>query len=161
MVLGENRLSSLSECPGKHGLAYSVNSSLQLFADTGVLAISAGVDTGRADRALDLIIRELNALKNTVSARELEEAREYAIGSMLLALENPSGHMIWMGESILNYGRIIPPEEIVAGLNEVTVEDLHHLAGEFFRLERASLAVLTGAKSAISVPRIKTLLDAL
>ena len=28
----------------------------------------------------------------------MEEAREYAIGSMLLALENPSGHMIWMGE---------------------------------------------------------------
>lgn len=163
VVLGENMSSHLFQSVReKHGLAYAVNSSVQLFADTGVLAISAGVDTGRAVRALDLIIRELSALKkNAVSARELEEAREYAIGSMLLALENPAGHMFWMGESILNYGRIVPPEEIIAGLNEVTAEDLHHLADEFFRPERASLAVLTGAKSAISVPRMETLLGAL
>ena len=43
VVLGENMSSHLFQSVReKHGLAYSVNSSLQLFVDTGVLAISAG-----------------------------------------------------------------------------------------------------------------------
>ncbi len=163
VVLGENMSSRLFQSVReKHGLAYAVHSAAQLFADTGVLAVSAGVDTSRADRALELIVRELNVLKKTaVPAREMAEAREYAIGSLLLALENPAGHMHWLGESILNYGRIVPPEEIIAGLNAVAAEDLRRLAGEFFRPDRTSLAVLTGAKSAISARRAETLLDAL
>ena len=69
VVLGENMSSHLFQSVRENMVWLIVNSSLQLFADTGVLAISAGVDTGRADRALDLIIRELNAPENTVSAR--------------------------------------------------------------------------------------------
>ncbi len=163
VVLGENMSSRLFQSVReKHGLAYSVHSAAQLFAETGVLAVSAGVDTARADRALALIVRELNNLKkHAIPARELAEAREYAIGSLLLALESPSGHMHWLGDSILNYGRIIPPEEVIAALNAVSAEDLRRLAGEFLCANRASLAILTGAKSALSARRVEALLGSL
>ncbi len=163
VVLGENMSSRLFQSVReKHGLAYAVHSAAQLFAETGVLAISAGVDTSRADRALELIMRELRSLKKTpIPQRELAEAREYAIGHLLLSLENPSGHMHWLGESMFNYGRIVPPEEIIAAIRAVTAEELRRLAGEILCADKASLAMLTGPKSALTGQQAQEILAAL
>ena len=63
-LLGENMSSRLFQVVReKHGLAYSVHSSYQLFDDTGMLMIAAGLDTARADRALRLIARELERVR--------------------------------------------------------------------------------------------------
>jgi len=58
VIVGENMSSRLFQAVReRHGLAYSIQSSTSFFADTGVLIISAGLDTKRLPKALDLCCR--------------------------------------------------------------------------------------------------------
>ncbi len=98
VILGENMSSRLFQVVReKHGLAYSVHSSSQLFADTGVLVVSAGLDNAKRHKALNLILREICRLKQKpVHSKELTRAKEYIVGHLRLAMENASGQMMWI-----------------------------------------------------------------
>ncbi len=160
VMLGENMSSRLFQViREKHGLAYAIHSGVQLFAETGVLAISAGLDHKRPDKALELIVREINRLKQEkVSARELERAKEYVIGHMRLGLENPSGHMMWVGDQVLNYGAIKSPEDVIAAIQAVQADDIQKLADTIFKERTTSLAWLAPGISAKDGDRFKALL---
>ena len=119
---------------------------MDLFRDTGVLAISAGVDGDNLRRALDLTMRELARLRaQPVSAAELRRARDYVIGQLLLGLENTSARMMWAADNILNYGRFIQPAEVMERFRRVTAADLRRLAGDLFDPRRLSLALVAPA----------------
>lgn len=163
VILGENMSSRLFQVVReKHGLAYAIHSGVQLFAETGMLAISAGLDRKRQDKALELIVHEINRLKNEpVSKHELERAKEYVVGHMRLGLESPSGHMMWIGDQALNYGAIKTPEDVIAAIQAVKTDDIQKLASTMFREKTASLAWLAPGISAKDGERFKTLLATL
>ncbi|MDP2991287.1 MAG: insulinase family protein, partial [Kiritimatiellota bacterium] len=143
----------------KHGLAYAIHSGAQLFAETGALVISAGLDRKRHDKALELIAREIHRLKQeTVNAQELARAKEYVVGHMRLALESPSGHMMWVGDHVLNYGSVMTPEAVIAAIQAVQAEDIQKLADTMFRERTASLAWLSPGTTAKDGERFKALL---
>ena len=65
IILGENMSSRLFQVVReKHGLAYSIHSSVQLFDETGVLDIQAGVDCDRISKAIELILSEVVKFKD-------------------------------------------------------------------------------------------------
>ena len=145
VVLGENMSSRLFQIiREKYGLAYSVHSSFNLFADTGAVVICAGLERSRGDRALELVAREVRRLKDDlVGPREMARAREYIVGQLRLALESPSSQMMWIGENLVSYGRSITPEEVVDAVNAVTAKDVRTLAREFLSGSRMSLSVVS------------------
>lgn len=145
VILGENMSSRLFQTiREKHGLAYAISSGLQLFAETGVLAVNAGLDRHRRLKAIALILKEIKRIKTAaVSARELKLAKQYIIGHLRLTLESPLGQMSWAGDYILNYGRVIPPEEIIAAILAVRVEDVQKVAAAVFKPRAATLAMLS------------------
>lgn len=163
VILGENMSSRLFQIVReKHGLAYSVHSSFQLFAETGVLVVSAGLDKTKNEKALALIVRELNRLKEEpVGARELKRAQEYIIGQLRLGLESTSGQMMWMGESILTYGRAITPDEFIEAVNAVNADDVQKLAHAILRDRCVSLSLLSPGLSDQDGERLKTILGEL
>ncbi len=163
VILGENMSSRLFQVVREqHGLAYAIHSGAQLFAETGVLAISAGLDRRRHFRALALIIREARRLKaSLVSRSELDRAKEFATGQLRLALESPSGHLMWTGEHLLHVGTILAPETAIRGLEAVRPEALRQLANTLFRQRAASLAWLAPAIDRGDERRIRALLAAL
>ena len=64
VILGENMSSRLFQVVReRHGMAYSIHSSVHMYADTGVLEVSAGLDRKRAGRAIELVMRELRRFK--------------------------------------------------------------------------------------------------
>ena len=144
VILGENMSSRLFQLVReKHGLAYAVHSSIQLFADSGALAISAGLDPDKQVKTLELIIREANRLKDKlVSSHELARAKEYIAGQLRLALESPAGQMMWMGEQILNHRSCLAPENELAAIKRVTAEEVRAVASAVFCSRQGSLAVL-------------------
>ena len=145
IVLGENMSSRLFQIVReKHGLAYSIHSSVELYDETGVLSISAGVDRKRSDKAFDLIVRELKQLKaRKVGPSELRRAKDYAIGQLRIGLESTTNQMMWTGENLMNYDRFIQPDEVIAAIEKVTDKDLHKLAGEIFEADQLSVAMIT------------------
>ena len=162
-VLGENMSSRLFQIVReKHGLAYSVHSSLHLFRDSGALVVSAGLDRKRKAQALKLIVGELERLKKkAVGAAELRRAKDYAIGQMRLGLESTTHQMMWIGDNFISRGRFMPPEQTIRKLAAVTAEDVRKLAGATLRRSHASLAIISPDLSREDQSAMRTALDKL
>ncbi|MBI2438824.1 MAG: insulinase family protein [Lentisphaerae bacterium] len=160
VILGENMSSRLFQVVReKHALAYAIHSSAQLFAETGDLVISAGLDRKRDLKALELIVREIQRLKRRpISPPELQRAKEYVLGQIRLGLESPAGHMMWVGDHVLNYGKVITPEELLAAIQAVQAEDIQELANAIFRERRTSLAWLARGSAGCAGEHLKELL---
>lgn len=148
-MLGENMSSRLfQEVREKRGLAYAVQSTFQLFEESGGFFISAGLDRRRWPDALRLIFRELRRFRDTVPGpRELRRAKDYAIGQLRLGLESTTHQMMWIGDNILSYDRFITPEEVIAKTGEVTGDDIRTLARSLFRGRSLSVAMVAPALS--------------
>jgi predicted Zn-dependent peptidase len=148
-LLGENMSSRLFQVLREdHGLAYSISSSLSLFDDVGTLTISAGLDTDKLPQALKLIRRELRRFtENAPTARELRDARDYLIGQIDLSLESTENQMMWLGDQLIGYGKIIPPAQIKQRLSEVKAGQIRSVARQFLRPETMSLALVSPLKS--------------
>jgi predicted Zn-dependent peptidase len=154
-VLGENMSSRLFQLIREDlGLAYNIYSSPSFYTDAGDLVISAGLDAERVPRVLRLIRRELaRCAERAPSAAEFRRARDFAIGQFDLNLEGTENQMNFVGEQVLGYGRITPPERTKARLAAVTPEELRRVAAEFFRPERLNLALVSPLRSSPALLR--------
>jgi predicted Zn-dependent peptidase len=154
-ILGENMSSRLFQIIREdRGLAYSIHTSLNYLDDVGTLTISAGLETEKLQQVLRLIGRELQKLKeNPPGIAELRRARDYLIGQLDLSLESSENQMMWLGEQILGYGKIISPSEIKQSLNAVKASEIRRVARDFFRPERISLALVSPLQSEVGLAR--------
>jgi predicted Zn-dependent peptidase len=153
VILGENMSSRLFQVVReRHGLAYSIHSSVQLFDETGVLAIQAGLERERVDKAVRLILKELTRVRDrSVSGAELKRAKDYAVGQLRIGLESTTSQMMWVGENLMGYDRFTQPETIVERLAEVEAEDIRRVAAACLQRARSSVAMI----AADGDPRLK------
>jgi len=125
------------------GLAYAVGSSLNLLADTGAISIYSGVDPSRAVEALQAILVELDRLaQSPIPQTELEKAREYLKGGIILSLENSLSQAGWYGQQALLYPEIRALEEILAEYDAVTREEVQQMAQTIFDRKKFVLAAV-------------------
>lgn len=145
VMLGENMSSRLFQVVREdNGLAYSICSSLGFFDDVGTLVISAGVETGKLEKALKLVMGELAVFTSQLPpTAELRRARDYIFGQLDLNLENTENQMTWLGEQYLGYGTVISPEDLKQRLAEVTPRHIRAVARDFFSPDRISLALVS------------------
>lgn len=144
-LLGENMSSRLFQSVReRNGLCYSINSTYQLFDETGFFNISGGFDAERAEKALRLVAKELRRLlERKVGAAELKRTREYVQGTFRLGLEGTSSLMNFVGNSVVSFGRVMDPAETVAGINDVTADDIQSLVAEIFDPAGMTLSLVT------------------
>lgn len=127
----------------KRGLAYSVFSGLNTFHDAGCLSIYAGTATEKAREVIQLIVVELRRLKETLlTAEELQHAKDYLKGSLLLSLESTMSRMAHLARQEAYFGRHVTLEEIAAGVDSVTAEQVQGVARELISTERLALTIL-------------------
>ncbi|MEW6386311.1 MAG: pitrilysin family protein [Thermodesulfobacteriota bacterium] len=144
LILGGNMSSRLFQVVREQlGLAYNIYSFLSFFSDTGLLGIAAGVSQKNLPALLDAVNQELKKLKDQpVLDQELAGAKEYLKGSIYLHAEDCDHRMMRLAKNEINFGHYIPLEEIIAGLMQVTREEIQDLAREFFRPENWGLMLL-------------------
>jgi len=144
LILGGNISSRLFQLIREQlGLAYSIYSFISFFSDTGILGISAGVGPKNLEAVLAAICREVKKLKEEmVPEAELEAAREYLKGSILLAAEDIEHRMMRLAKNELHFGHYIPIEEIIAGLTRVSAGEILEQARELCQPEHWGLALL-------------------
>jgi predicted Zn-dependent peptidase len=143
-VLGTGMSSRLFlEVREKRGLAYYVYAFNSSFTDTGTLFSQAGVDLNRAEEAVEVIATEFRKLaEEPVPAAELEKARALAKGRFVLQTESPNGLILFGLRREVLEGNAVEPEEILAGLDAVTVEDVSRVAQDLIANEGMRLAVI-------------------
>jgi len=143
-VLGDGMSSRLFlEVREKLGLCYDVHSWVGKMADTGSAGVYIGTDPGRTEEAVKAVMHELHRMaEEPVGAAELEKARAYLKGRLLLRLESTGAVSTWLGGQELLTGRIIEMEETLAGLDAVTTEDVTRLARETYAEQSMQMAVI-------------------
>jgi predicted Zn-dependent peptidase len=107
----------------ERGLAYAVSAALQPYLDGGLLSVHAATDPAHAAAARDLIGTVLAETAVGLEQAELDRARAQALAGLLMALEGPQGAADYLARSLLVHRRFVPPAEIVARIEAVTVDE--------------------------------------
>jgi len=149
VILGENMSSRLfQKLRERHGFCYCVQSSMVTLADTGAIHISAGLDAANLEKAVRLILRELqNLCEKAPSRSELKKAQDYTIGQTFMGLESTSNQIMWMGESLLAYNRVLCPVETERKLLAVTPADIQRVACHCLNRVRLAVAIVGPVKN--------------
>jgi len=125
------------------GLAYNVYSFASSYFDTGMYGIYAGVGAENALCASQLVLEEMDKLSgHPVSHAELENAKEFTKGNLMLAAESNVNGMVRLAQSEMLYGRYIPLEEVADRIDRVVPEEIHQLVEDLFQRDQMTLALL-------------------
>jgi predicted Zn-dependent peptidase len=143
-VLGGGMSSRLfSEVRERRGLAYYIYGYNQGYTDTGTLFAQGGVDIARIEEAVSTVVAEFRRIAaEPVSDDELHKARNFAKGRLVLSLEDPRGTILFGLRSEVLEGKIREPDEVLAGLDAVTVEDVQRVAQELIAEDNLNLALI-------------------
>ncbi|HSX22922.1 MAG TPA: hypothetical protein VLE97_09135, partial [Gaiellaceae bacterium] len=99
-----------------------------------------GFVTGTLTVAFDVSYQSY--LPALVERDELEKARSFAKGRFVLQLESPQGLIMFGLRKEVLEQRAPDPEEVLAGVSAVTVEDVARVAQDVIADERLRLAVI-------------------
>ena len=126
VILGENMSSRLFQTlRERHGYCYSVQTNIVTLDDTGCIHICAGLDPEKLGKSLQMILRELARIcRSKPSASELKKAQDYAVGQTFMGLESTTNQMMWMGESLLSFPKVLDPAAVERKVLAVTAEEV-------------------------------------
>ncbi len=124
-------------------LAYFIYSNLASYTDTGLFSINAGVSPLKVDLFLSTLTKQIKLLiKDDISENELQKAKEQITSNLLMGLESSNGRMNRIGRlSIMNMP-ILPIDEIIAKVNNITKNDVLELAKDLFEDKKTSILIL-------------------
>ena len=126
----------------EQGLAYDVHSSSSNYRDTGALVVYCGVEPSKTNDAVKTIVKEFQGMHQAPSEQELNKAREYSKGRLLLRMEDTRAVASWLGAQELLQDCVRTPEEVVESLDAVTPADIARVAKNFLNDDKMRLAVV-------------------
>lgn len=111
------------------GMAYSVYTFPTSYPGCGTFTIYAGTSPENGEVVIKEIELELvKTLREGLTEKEFKSAKAQLKGGYLLGLESSSGRMQSIGRSTLLLDRLITPEETLAKIEAVTMEDVLNIA---------------------------------
>ena len=157
-ILGEGMSSRLFlQVRERLGLAYAIDSQVAFLSDTGVMEVYAALEPTCTEAAAGVILQEWQKLRSApVETAELQRAKEFSKGRLLLGLEDSMAVAGWWGQQELLRGEAWSVDDIIAAVDAVTTADIQRLAGQCFQGQRLSLAVVGPMEGSAS---LRSLLD--
>ncbi|MDQ8004407.1 MAG: pitrilysin family protein [Pedobacter sp.] len=134
-LFGGNGMSSILnlQLREKYGIAYTVESAYSPLSDTGIFAIYFGTDKEKSEKAIHLIRKEMNKLKQKpLTEVQLHKAQSKFIGQIALGEENRIGLIIAMAKSLLDYNQIDSLETVFQKIRQVSVSDMNNIINDVF-----------------------------
>jgi len=143
VILGETMSSRLfEEVREQRGLAYDIHSGAHFFSDCGALIVESGIDPGRVDEAIPVILAELGKMRDGVTETEWSQARELTKGRMMLRMEESRAVSSFLGIQELLRDKVETVEEVLAKVSAVTREDIQRVANRVIKSENLVLAIV-------------------
>ncbi len=119
-VLGGGMSSRLfQEVRELRGLAYSVYSFANSYADSGTIGVYAGTGIDDVEALLPVIVDEMKKLGDGATEDEVARARAQMKAGLLMSLESSAARMEQIGRQMLVYGRVLPIDELLARIDAV------------------------------------------
>ena len=144
VILGEGMSSRLFlELREQRALCYDVHSYASHYLDTGSFAVYAAVDPKKTVEAVQALIEELSRVRTSgVTDEELHKAKELSKGRLLLRMEDTRSVSGWLGGQEMLNGAIKTPDEVVALVEAVTIDDMRRVSKQVFDESQLSMALV-------------------
>ena len=124
------------------GMAYSVYSGPSSYPHCGEFTIYAATNPKNAKMVLEQIDIEIKKLlEKGITEKEFTMSKAQLKGSFILGLESAYNRMSALGHNQILLNRVIPPEETIAAIEKVTVDDAMAVAQRMFTGPRAYAVV--------------------
>ena len=121
----------------KHGLVYTVDSSMVSYSDTGLWCTYFGCDPHDVRKCRRLVARELDKMASRpLSATALAAAKRQIKGQIGVACDNRENFARDFGRSYLHHGIEKDVARLMARVDEVTAEGMQAVAREMFDKDR-------------------------
>jgi predicted Zn-dependent peptidase len=113
----------------KRGLCYSVYSLTHAFADVPILQLGSGLESAKCVEAYTRMREIVDELReHGPTEEEVQRARAYAAGRMVLAFENTNAVARHGANQTIVFGQDIDPDTAIAALDAVTYDEVREVA---------------------------------
>jgi predicted Zn-dependent peptidase len=124
------------------GLCYSIYAFHAPYSDTGMFGLYAGTDAADVPELMRVVVGEINAAAESVNEAEIGRAKAQMKAGLLMALESSGARAEQLARQIINWGRPIALDEIVAKIEAVTVESARAAGRALIARGRPAIAAL-------------------
>ncbi|MCI4625677.1 MAG: insulinase family protein [Candidatus Magnetoovum sp. WYHC-5] len=124
------------------GLAYSIYSFLSSYSDTGLFGVYAGSAPDNYVEVIELVVKELKHLKETITHEEVERAKNHLKGNLLLNMESSTSRMLNVARQEIYYDRYYQTEEIIRGVEAITTAEVVELLSDLVDVDKMAVSVL-------------------
>lgn len=117
----------------RHGLVYTVDSSMVSYSDTGLWAVYFGCDPHDVNRCRRLVGKELDRLmQSPLSPSQLAAAKKQIRGQIAVASDNRESFALDFGKSYLHYGWEKNVNDLLSQIDQLTAQQLQDVAQDIF-----------------------------
>ncbi|MBM3489069.1 MAG: insulinase family protein [Alphaproteobacteria bacterium] len=126
----------------KRGLCYSVFAFATSYVDAGMLGIYAGTGEQEVGELVPVVLDETQRLAVDAEEAEVARARAQISAGLLMSLESPSARSEQLARQLLIFGRPIPPDELVAKIDQVDAAAVRRVAARITGAGRPAVAAV-------------------
>jgi predicted Zn-dependent peptidase len=117
----------------RYGLTYSISSFYAPFLDSGMWGVYYACEKGNLPRIRRLVDKELDQMMyKPLGVLRLNQAKKQLMGQLVLGYENLLNQMLGMAKDVLDYGTLLPFNQILADIDAVKASELQAAAQELF-----------------------------
>jgi len=144
IILGGNMSSRMfMSVREARGLCYYIHTATDNFKDTGIFSTGAGIKVSKIDEAITAILAEYEKIRTErVPESELEKAKNFMKGKLVLHLEDSEEYAHLLGKYELLHGEIMRPEEILKKVEKVEISDISRVAADLLSPEKLKIGVI-------------------
>lgn len=127
----------------RHGLVYTIESSMASYSDTGCWSVYFGCDHHDVKRCLRLVNRELDRMmQHPLSERQLLAAKRQLKGQIAIACDNREQFALDFAKSFLHYDKERDIDYLFQQIDAITALQLQEVAQECFDPQRLTTLMI-------------------
>jgi predicted Zn-dependent peptidase len=126
----------------RHGLVYTVESSMASYGDCGVWCVYFGCDHHDVRKCCHLVRKELDrVMLKPLSASQLSAAKRQLKGQIAIACDNREQFALDFGRSFLHHGIERNLELLYQRIDAITAKEIQEVANELFATEKSTTLI--------------------
>ena len=126
----------------RHGLVYTVESSMTSYSDTGLWVVYFGCDPDDISRCQRLVRRELDRLmEKPLSAAQLKAAQRQLQGQLAIACDNREQYTLDYARTFLHTGKGRTLSDVMRHIDNLTALQLQQTAQQLFAAEQLTTLI--------------------
>lgn len=122
----------------KHGIAYNIESYLNLYSDVGMMGIYLGCDPQQTEKAAALVAREVAKLRETrLGTLQMSKAKKQFLGQMAMSEDNGLNSAVGAARALLHFGRVNDFKTVASKIQAITAQQLQDVANAYLVPDKA------------------------